>query len=136
MKLRIFFSLALVLVGHCFAGIIYPQAPDGGRETVAKYLDAQLLKSLKVSSAKDLTVARPFDEYYVTNLTNLSLGNFLSAAKSGLWVYPLMQGTNAVGEMGLPTDKQSGTGLKFNYLKETISTNATLEGLHVAEQLP
>jgi hypothetical protein len=136
MKSKLLLGLALVLSGQCFAAIIYPQAPDGGREMVIKYLDPQSLKFLKVSSVEDLTIAEPFKEYHVANLSNLSSQNFLSTAQRGLWVYPLMQGTNAVGEMGLGTDKQSGTGLKFNYLKKTASTNATLEGLRIAEQLP
>jgi len=136
MKPKLLLGLALVLGGQCFAAIIYPTAPDGGREMVVKYLDSQSLKFLKVSRAEDLTIAEPFGDYPVTNLMNLSSQNFLSMAQRGAWVYPLMQGTNAVGEMGLGTDQQSGTGLKFSYLKETGSTNTTLEGMRIAEQLP
>jgi len=136
MKPKLLLGLALVLSGICHAAIIYPKAPDGGREIVVKYLDPQFLKFLKVSRLEDLTIAEPFAEYHVTNLMNLSSRNFLSAAQRGLWVYPLMKETNAVGEVGLMADKQTGKELKFSYLKETGSTNAMLEGLRIAERLP
>jgi hypothetical protein len=141
MKLKIILGLVLLLssglFGHnCHAVIVYPKAPDGGREIVAKYLDPQSLKFLKVSRIEDLIIAQPFAEYYVTNLTNLSSRNFLAAAKPRGWLCLLTQGTNAVGELGLMPDKQSGKGLKFSYLKRTDSTNTTLEALRIAERLP
>ncbi|HSY18530.1 MAG TPA: hypothetical protein VK815_09365 [Candidatus Acidoferrales bacterium] len=136
MKPKLILCLALVLGGHCFAAITYPQAPDGGSEVVIKYLGLQSLKFLKVSRVEDLTIARPFAEYHVTNLTDLSSKNFLVAAKQGVWLYQLAQGTNAVGEVGLMPGRRSGNRLEFEHLSGMGSTHATLDGLRVAERLP
>jgi hypothetical protein len=82
MNSKLILCLALVLSGHCFAAIVYPQAPDGGRQMVVKYLDPQFLKFLKVSRVEDLTIANPH-RWYGVGLTNLASGRLLSAAESG-----------------------------------------------------
>jgi len=90
MKPKIIFCLAFVLSGYCRAAIIYPKAPDGGREIVVTNVsstlafDTRLFDGLKM---KDLTVAKPYREYYVTNLAMLASGHMLSATASRSWRY-------------------------------------------------
>jgi len=136
MKPKLLICLALVLSGHCFAAIIYPQAPDGGREIVYKYA-GEILKSdprfLGGFRIEELTMADPYRDYAV-GLTNLASGQLLSAAKSGGgWTYLFMHGTNAVGAAGLIADEKTGKALKANGLYQTDYSN---EALRIAEQLP
>ena len=139
MKPKLLICLALVLSGHCFAAIIYPQAPDGGREIVYKYA-GEILKSdprfLGGFRIEELTMADPYRDYAV-GLTNLASGQLLSAAKSGGgWTYLFMHGTNAVGAAGLIADEKTGKALKANGLYATDFSNETVEALRIAEQLP
>ena len=133
MKPKLFLGLALVLSGHCYAAIVYPKAPDGGKQVVAKYLDPDLLNGLKITNYENLTVADPLAEYDAGALVS---GKFLSTAKLVLWRYLLMQGTNAVGAMELNADKKRGEYLKFNSLGKSQFDNSVLEAIRIAEQLP
>jgi hypothetical protein len=102
MKNKLILCLALVLSNGCFAGIIYPKAPDGGQRLVYEYTIFFVNKNLppfKGLSIEDLTIAAPYQMYYV-GLTNLAAGQFLSAVKPGSgggWQYLLIHGTNSVG---------------------------------------
>jgi hypothetical protein len=136
MKLKLTLCLALVLSGHCFAAIVYPQAPNGGRQMVVKYLDPQFLKFLKVSRVEDLTIAN-HHRWYGVGLTNLASGHLLSAAGSSSWRYILIHGTNAVGVATVfDTDAKTGKALRFGGLFETCFSKETLKALRMAEALP
>lgn len=126
MKPKIILWLALILSGNCYAAIVYPKAPDGGRQIVYKNLDP---KFLGVSRIEELIVGDPHREYFV-GLTNLAFGHLLSAAKFGGWRYLLIHGTNAVGVAEL------GKTLGFNSIQKSFFPNATQEALRVAEELP
>jgi hypothetical protein len=139
MKPKLILCLALVLSGNCFAAIIYPKAPDGGRQIVYKYADEfpnpdpRFLGGFRM---EELTIANPYQDYDV-GLTNLASGKLLSATKSsGYWTYVFMHGTNVVGDAGLITDEKTGKALKANGLGSSIFSKEMLEALRIAEQLP
>ena len=93
MKLKLILCFALVLSGNCFAAIVKPKAPDGGREIVVTNVgpilghDTRFFNGLKM---EDLTVAEPYREYYVTNLAMLASGHMLLATASRSWRYMLI----------------------------------------------
>ncbi len=124
--------LALILSGNCDAAIVYPKAPDRGRQIVYKNLD---LKFLGVSRIEDLAIVAPH-RGYVVGLTNLVAGNMLSAAKPYCWRYPLSQGTNGVGVAVLNADAKSGKARGFESLEKSGFATETVEALRIAEQLP
>jgi hypothetical protein len=139
MKPKLLLCLALVLSGNSHAAIVYPKAPDGGRQIVfecvsqmlKEYPDGPVLAEpgLKVA---DVSVAEPFGLYYV-GLTNLAAGKLLSVAESSSWQYLLLHGTSAVGAVTL---KQTNGKLIFAGLYETDCSNETLKALRIAGQLP
>lgn len=133
MKSKFLLSLALVLGGHCFAAIIYPKAPEGGREIVSGHLDP---KFLGVSRIEDLSIANPH-RWYGVGLTNLASGRLLSTAESGSWRYILIHGTTAVGVATVfDADTKTGKTLRFGSLFETCFSKETLAALRIAEALP
>jgi len=100
----------LILSGNCFAAIVYPKAPDGGRQIIYKYA-GEILKSdprfLGGFRIEELTIADPYPDYGV-GLTNLASGQLLSAAKfGGSWTYLFMHGASSVGAGGLIADKKN-----------------------------
>ena len=111
---------------------MYPKAPDGGRQIVVNNLDPQFLG---VSSTGDLTIAAPYQNYYV-DLTNLASGQLLSVARVAHWMYPLLSGTNAAGAAELAADEKTGKTLEFVGLDKANFSNETMEALQKAEQLP
>ena len=139
MKPKLLLCLALVLSGHCRAAIIYPKAPDGGREIVVTNVgpilshDTRFFNGLKM---EDLTVAEPYREYYVTNLAMLASGHMLSATTSRSWRYILMHGTNAVGAATLIYGGTNGSVLEYNDVQQPFFPDAPLEALRAAEKLP
>jgi hypothetical protein len=139
MNPRLILCFALVLSGYCRAAIIYPKAPDGGRQVVIE--DAsEILRShprfLGGFRIEELTIAAPYQNYYL-GLSNLVSGQLLSATKSaGSWTYLFIHGTNAVGMGGLIADEKTGKALKANGLGFSDLSSATLEALRIAEQLP
>ena len=148
-KAFVSFTLTCLVIGgtfgdvasRCNAAIIYPKAPDGGRQVVYKYLEADLkpktvLDFLGVSRIEDLTIAEPYGDYGVDALTNLASGQFLSKVKLYSWRYLLMHGTDTVGAMVLNADEKRGKLLKFSSLDKTDFSKETLEALRMAEQLP
>ena len=137
MKSKFILGLGLVLCGNCGAAIIYPKAPDGGRDAVATNVtpilhhDADFLGGLKMH---DLTVAKPYRQYYVADLTNLVTGHLLRGTETHSWRYLLMHGTNAVGAATL-IDAPQGA-LKYNDVERPFFPNAPLNALCAAEKLP
>jgi hypothetical protein len=138
-KPRLILSLALVLGGNCHAAIVYPKAPDGGRQMVydnaaqIRQTDPRCLGGYRL---EELTIADPYRDYGV-GLKDLTSGQLLSGAKSGgSWMYLFIHGANAVGAAGLIADEKTGKALNFNGLYETDFSNETLEALRMAEQLP
>ena len=138
MKPKIILCLSLVLSGHCQAAIVYPNAPDGGRQMVYENA-AQILRTdprfLGGFRLEELTVTDPYRNYYV-GLKDLASGHLLSAARLGDWTYLFIHGTNAVGMGGLIADEKTGKALKANGLGSSNFSNETLEALRIAEQLP
>jgi hypothetical protein len=131
MKSKLLLCLALVLSGNCHAAIIYPKAPDGGKQIVEKYLDPKLLNGLRITNVENLIVANPLAEYSGGILVT---GKFLSTAQLSIWRYLLMDGTNAVGEMALHADKSRY--LKYCWMGKSEMDNNALKAIRVAEQLP
>ena len=139
MKPKLFLCLALVLNGYCRAAIVFPKAPDGGREIVVTNVgpilarDTRLFDGLKM---EDLTMAEPYREYYVTNLAMLASGHMLSATASRSWRYLLMHGTDAVGAATLIYGGTNGGALEYNDVQRPFFPDAPLEALRAAEKLP
>jgi len=134
-----FLCLALVVLsGHCHAAIVYPKAPDGGRQIVYENA-AQILRTdsrcLGGFRLEDLTIADPCRNYGV-GLKDLTSGRFLSAARVGGWTYLFIHGTNAVGMGELIADEKTGKALKANGLGSSNFSNETLEALRIAKELP
>lgn len=138
MKLKIIFCLALALSGNSHAAIVYPKAPDGGRQLVHEYVGPLLRAhpdagvSVRGVQIQDLTIADP-SRWYGVGATDLASGRLLSAAKSNSWRYPLIYGTNAVGVAQLIADEKTGKALKCIALYQTDYSG---EALQAAEQLP
>ena len=68
MKPKLLLGLALVLSGICFAAIIYPPAPDGGRQMVYHQVVTtlqQVPSFLGGMHIEDLTFAEPYQSYSV-----------------------------------------------------------------------
>jgi hypothetical protein len=138
MKTRIILCCALILCGNSYAAIVYPKAPDGGRQMVIENVGRELRAhpdTLGGLRMEDLTIAEPHREYYVTNLANLASGHLLSETASRSWRYLLVRGTNnAVGAATLIDDGKNA--LKFNDLQRPFFPDAILEALRRAEKLP
>jgi hypothetical protein len=140
MKLNHALCIALVLSGlfgrAATAVIIYPPAPDGGRQFVIKRA-AETLQSdphfLGGFRIEDLTVAEPYRGYWV-GVKDLAAGQLLPAARPGGWTYLFMHGTNAVGAEQLIIDEKKGNALDFGGLYQTDFSNETLAALRIAEQ--
>ncbi len=136
-KPKLILGLALVLGGNCFAAIIYPPAPAGGRQVIIENAGRNLREEpnfLGGFRIEDLNIADPCREYFV-GLTNLASGRLLAAAKPSGWRYLLIHGTNAVGAAGLIADEHNGGTLIFSGLHQTDFSKETLEALRMAEQL-
>jgi|ERR1035437_694668 hypothetical protein len=140
MNPKIILCLALVLGsvgGNCYAAIIFPKAPEGGRqiayESVAKLRQANpsFLGGVRI---EELTIADPHQNYSA-NPQDVTSGNLLSAAKPGSWRYPVMHGTNAMGVAELIADKKAEKGLKFVAFYPGPGAKI-LVALRKAEQLP
>ena len=138
MKPKLILCLTLMLSGNCFAAIVYPKAPEGGREIIS----AQVLPKLENSPGfpgglrvEDLTVAEPCRDFAV-GFTNVTAGQLLSAATPAAWRYLIIHGTNAVGAAELIADGTTGKTLKYHRLDLADFSNETLEALRMAEQLP
>ena len=139
MKPKLFLGLALVLSGHCYAAIVYPKAPDGGRQLVIENA-SEILRSdprfLGGFRIEELTITTPYQDYDV-GLTNLASGKLLSATKSsGYWTYLFMHETHAVGYSGLMADEKTGKALKASGLSQSVFPDAPLDALRIAEHLP
>ena len=122
---------------NCDAAIVYPKAPEGGRQIVHKEV-GEIHRAHRTPGEvrmEDLTIAEPHREYFV-GLTNMASGHLLSAAGSSSWRYLLIHGTNAAGVAVLNADEKTGKSLRFSALYETCFANETLEALRKAEQLP
>ncbi len=140
MKPKLLLCLAVVLSGGFLidssqAAIIYPKAPEGGKQIVAKFLDPKLVKPLGITNVNDLTIADPYQSYSF----DVASGERLSAAKPGVgggWQYLLVQGTNAVGVAFVTADEKTGKALKCIELAGSGFSDGTLEALRIAEQLP
>ena len=131
-------AIFLSACGDCDAEIIYPKAPEGGRQLVSEeakeilQTDPQFLGGFHV---KELATAAPFQNYFV-GLNDLASGHLLSAAKSGgHWIYLFLHGTNAVGAAGLIANQKTGKAMSANGLFQTNCSNETLNALREARKL-
>ena len=121
--------------GLCEAAIVYPKAPEGGRQIVYEYLRTHPVQ-LGELQIKDLTIAEPH-RWYGVGLTDLASGHLVTAATSRSWRYILLHGTNAVGVAQVSdADAKTGNALQFSGWGETCFSKETLEALRIAEILP
>jgi hypothetical protein len=139
MKSKIILCLALVLSGNCHAAIVFPVAPEEGRqiayEGVASFL--QMTPTvLGGARIEELTIADPHQSYNA-NQQDVISSNLLSGAKlaAARWRYFVMRGTNVVGVVELKADEKGGKTLKFVALYQGLAT-AMRTALRKAEQLP
>jgi len=142
MKSKLLFCLTLVLSdlpGHnCSAAIIFPKAPEGGRQIIYERVDRHLrafprfFGGLKI---EELTIADSHQIYSAVPRDVIS-GKLLSAARLTGWRYLLTHGTNAVGEAWLYANPEAGKALKFISLFGDRFAQPTLVALRQAEELP
>jgi hypothetical protein len=141
MKPKLLLCLALILSGNCFGAIIYPPAPDGGRQMVYAFVSKTIQQTplfLGGIYIEDLTIAEPFQTYDV-GPSNLLAGKLVAAAKLGYyggWKYLLTHDTNCVGDVYLKADKKSGKAMKCYELDQAGFSSGLLEALRIAGQLP
>jgi hypothetical protein len=142
MNFKIILCLALVLSGNCFAAIVYPKEPDGGRQMVIQFANYFVGKNLPpfkgISTTIDLTFAPPLQEY---GSGDLAKGELLTGATSGrdglqIWKYIFMHGTNVVAEAYLEADENTGKPLKCTSLGSSAFCEEIEIALQEAEQLP
>ncbi|HSY10414.1 MAG TPA: hypothetical protein VK840_05815 [Candidatus Dormibacteraeota bacterium] len=128
--------------GNCFAAIVYPKEPDGGRQMVIQFANYFVGKNLPpfkgISTTNDLTFAPPLQEY---GSGDLAKGQLLTGATSGrdglqIWKYIFMHGTNVVGDAYLEADENTRKPLKCTSLGNDVFSEETLKALQAAEQLP
>jgi hypothetical protein len=142
MKPKIILCLALVFSVNCHAAIVYPKAPEGGRQLVIENAGALVREhpndTLAVPGLRmaDVTIAEPHREYGV-GATDLAAGRLLSAASSKSWRYILLHGTDAVGVATVSeADSKTGKALSFNGLFESGFSSETVEAIRKARELP
>ena len=132
MNPKLLLGLALVLSGNCHAAIVYPKAPEGGRQIVQAEL-GDIQRSLRIN---DLTIAEPH-RYYIVRPEDIAWGHLLSAATFSSWRYILMHGTNGVATVVvLDADPKTGQPLRENGWMESESAKILLNALRLAQTLP
>lgn len=117
--------------------IIYPKAPEGGRQIV--YKEAGELHRAHGTFGKarieDLIISEPHRRYGV-GLRDLASGHLLSAATSMSWRYIFMHGNSAIGLASvIDASAETGNVMRFSGLYETCFAAETLKALQVAEKL-
>lgn len=135
-NLLLCFALALAAVAH--AAIVYPKAPEGGRQVVIENAKAILKsdpKSLGGFRIDELTIADPYRPYYVLP-KDLAAGKLLPAAVRYGWQYPIMHGSNVVAMEELTANEKTGRCPTFNGLYDSNFTQEIITALRMAEQLP
>jgi hypothetical protein len=141
MNPKLLLCLALVLNDHCFAAIIYPPAPDGGRQMVYTFVSKTIqaipdfLHGIHIG---DVAIAEPYQSYSI-GPSNLLAGKLVAAAKPGYgggWIYLLTHDTNCVGDVYLKADEKTGKALKCTELDQAGNLSGILEALRIAGQLP
>lgn len=137
MKLKVLLLLTVAASYICPGAIIYPKAPDGGREIVLENAKPLLKSDPKFLGFRldELTVAEPYRAYYVMP-KELAAGKLLSAARPGGWQYPFMHGSNVVGMEELIANERTGGVLRFNGLYESDFSREMAAALQMAGQLP
>jgi hypothetical protein len=141
-KSKIILCLALVLSGNCIAAIVYPKAPEGGRQLVFENVGQMLREhpdgtaiSIRGLQIEDVTIAEPH-RWYSVGATNLASGNLLSVAGSICWRYLLIHGRNAAGVATVfDANAKTGDALRFGALYQTGFSDDTLEALRKAKSL-
>ena len=134
--------LFFVVSGHCNAAIVYPKAPEGGRQLVIENVGPLVREHPNHSLAipglrmEDVTIAEPH-RWYSVGATDLAAGHLLSSASSKSWRYILLHGTDAVGVASVSdADSKTGKTLSFNGLFESGLSSETLEAARKAKELP
>lgn len=137
MRAKSLLCFALVLTGVCRAAIVYPKAPDGGRQIVVENATPLLKSDPKFLGFRldELTIAEPYQAYYVMP-GDLAAGKLLSAVGPGGWQYPFMHGSNVVGMEELIANERTGGVLRFNGLYESDFSKEMAAALQMAKQLP
>ena len=134
--------LFFVLSDHCNAAIVYPKAPEGGRQLVIEFAGPLIREypndSLAVPGLRmeDVTIAEPHRSYGA-GATDLAAGHLLSSASSHSWRYILLHGTNAVGVASVwDADSKTGKALRCASLGDRDFSAETLEAMRKAKELP
>jgi hypothetical protein len=140
-KTKLLLCLALVLSGICNAAIVYPKAPEGGRQIVIENVGPLVRRHPNASLAipglrmEDVTIAEPH-RWYGVGVDDLAAGRLLSSATSRSWRYILMRGTNAAGVAAVAdAGAKTGNLLRFTGLFQTCFAAETLEALRKAKEL-
>ncbi len=141
MNSKLLLCLALALSGllnhDAYAAIIFPKAPEEGRqiayEKVSRVLEAfpHAFNGLKMD---ELTITDSHKMYAVGRQDIIS-GNLLSAVKFSGWDYLFMHGTNAIFAVPVLFSLKDGKTLKAGAVSGEGFADPILEALRKAEAL-
>lgn len=142
MKLRVVLGFAILFSNCCFAGIVYPKEPDGGRQMAMQFASEFVGKNLPpfkgIETTNDLTFGHALPCYGAGDLAN---GQLLIGAKLGWngqqpWKYVFLHGSNVIGNAFVQADEKTGKALKCNSVGSDSFSEETLQALQTAEQWP
>ncbi|HLZ16443.1 MAG TPA: hypothetical protein VKQ08_05360 [Cyclobacteriaceae bacterium] len=138
MNPKLFLCLALVLSSYCRAAIVFPAAPEKGRqiayEKVSRVIQAfpQMFKGL---ATNELTITNAQRMYAVSPQEVVS-NNLLSAAKLYAWLYPFVHETNAVLSAPVFINPKDGKLSKRGGVMDGKLVKDMLVALQKADELP
>ena len=138
-RLREAIRKALGLCGFLFAvncidaAILYPPAPEGGKEIAYRHLGKVpgLVRKIRPEpvSVREMTLSAPHQRYGAL-VDDLARGELLSKARLSTWRYLVLHEGVGIADVTLNQD------LTFNGVSASILHEATLIALREAEKLP
>lgn len=118
------------------AAIIYPLAPDGGRQISAKYLVPSFLKAFGIANTNNVTLGQPFRGYSFS-LSDMASGHLMTTNQPVWWYYPILDGTNCHICVSLVADSSNTNRLIFASVgSSSYSSNSISKALQIASQMP
>jgi hypothetical protein len=138
MNPKLLLCLALVLSRICHAAIVFPKAPEEGRQIAYEKVSGVIQKfpnAYKGLKIEELTISDAH-KMYSFGPQNIISGNLLSTADFSGWRYLFIHGTNAVCEVPLIFDPKDGKLSKHGGVFGNELAQAALEALRKAAELP
>jgi hypothetical protein len=138
MNSKLLLCLALVLSGYCRATIIFPAAPEEGRQIAYEKVGGDIQKFPKVFHGVklgELSTIHPYPMYAI-GTQDIAQGRLLSAAKHSGWLYLFLHGTDAVCGVPLRIDPKDGKLSTRGGVYTGGLVRGAWDGLRKADELP